>query len=128
MSEGILVINEIAAAGDPEDWVELYYLGEGQLDLGVFFLSDDLSEPQKASLQGLSIESGSFLWIEVSDATLGFKLGKDEALYLSNQAGVLVDFVDWEEFDSPAGQSYARQPDGSGDFATSTPTPGESNQ
>jgi hypothetical protein len=127
-SEGVLVINEIAAAGDPEDWAELYYLGEGQLDLGTFFLSDDLSEPQKASLQGLSIESGAFLWIEISDATLGFKLAKDEALYLSNQAGVLVDFVDWDEFDSPVDQSYARQPNGSGNFETSSATPGESNE
>jgi hypothetical protein len=126
-SELELVINEIVAAGAP-DWVELYNLSEDEIDLGDLYLSDAPDEPLKASLNGLEIEGMSFLLIEVSRQTLGFKLGGDEALYLKTSAGALVDQVDWAEGDAPEGMSYGRSPDGDGEFRTlTTPSPQASN-
>ena len=127
-SELDVVINEIVAAGAP-DWVELYNLSEDEIDLDDLFLSDSPDEPLKASLSGLEIEGMSFLLIEVSDQTLGFKLGGDEALYLTTRAGALVDQVDWAEGDAPDGMSYGRLPDGEGEFRTlMTPSPQASNR
>ena len=122
-----LVINELVAAGDP-DWVELYNMGSEDLELDDLFISDDLNQPQRFALRGVSIEAESFLVIDLSDETVGFKLGGDEVLYLSTESGRLVDFVDWEEGDAPELMSYGRSPDGTGDFQTlMTPTPEASN-
>ena len=48
-------------------------------------------------------------------------------IWLADGTGVAR--VDWEEGDSPGGQSYARIPDATGDFQTvDTPTPAAANQ
>ena len=74
-----------------------------------------------------------------TDNWAGFKLGGGEELGIWRLAGseaegwsadgTLVAMVDWDEGDSGEGQSYARIPDGSGEFQTvGNPTPGTANQ
>ena len=119
--EGRLVINEVAAKGDPSDWVELLYLapeGSEALDLSAYSLSDQGDYALAAPLVGYSIQPQERLIVEVSDETLGFKLGGDEAVYLWDPSGAMIDSVDWEEGESPEGGSLSRVPDGTGPFTT----------
>ena len=127
-----LVINEVAAKGDPLDWFELYNASDSAIALANFVVADDLEDAGKrvAFPSDMVIEPGGYLQIEVdSDNWAGFKLGGDEELGVWTSEGVLVDSVDWEEGDSGEGESYARMPDGSGEFQTvGSPTPGAANQ
>lgn len=121
-----LVINEVIAAGQP-DGVELVNMGDEPIDLSDIYLSDDRSEPFKGSLMGV-LEPNAYLWIEVSDDTLGFKLKSDEEVIISNTDGLMIDGVDWDEGDSPADNSYRRIPDIVGEFSTGASSPGEPNE
>ena len=127
-----LVINEVAAKGDPLDWFELYNASDSDIALANFVAADDLEDADKrvAFPSGLVIAPGEYLQIEVdSDNWAGFKLGSGEELGVWTSEGEPVDSVDWDEGDSGEGESYARTPDGSGEFRTvGSPTPGASNQ
>ena len=116
----VLRINEVAAKGEPEDWVELILIappGVGPVALDGYALSDQPDISSAALLSG-SVAAGERVVIEVSDATLGFKLAQDEAVFLWGPSGELIDSVDWEAGESPEGGSLARVPDGEGPFQT----------
>ena len=121
-----LVINEVLAAGSP-DGVEIVNTGTEAIELSDIFITDDVMVPFKANLSGM-INGGEYLWLEISDETVGFKLKGDEAFYLFDDQGLMIDGVDWEEGDSPEGQSYQRSPDLNGPFVTQTPSPGQANE
>ncbi len=126
-----LVINEVAATGDPEDWFELYNGTDAAIDLSDFTFTDAIADaPDKGAFaQGATIGAGQYLQIFISDEAVGFKIGGDEELGLFDGDGNLVDSVDWDEGDSPEGGSFARIPDGTGPFKTvATPTPGAANE
>ena len=126
-----LVINEVAAKGDPLDWFELYNTGDSDISLSGLVVADDLANAAKrvAFPAGLVIAPGEYLQVEVdSDNWAGFKLGSDEELGVWTSEGMLVESVDWDEGDAGEGESYARVPDGSGDFQTvGSPTPAAAN-
>lgn len=125
-----LVINEVAAKGDPEDWFELFNASDEPIDLGGVFFTDDIAgEPQKGVFaDGTSINPGAYLVKEMTDADPGFKLGGDEELAIIAPDGAIIDQVDWAEGDSPDGASFGRLPNGTGDFETLMPTRGSENQ
>ncbi len=127
-----LVINEVAAQGDPLDWFELYNASDGPIDLANFVMADDLTDESKRTpfLADMVIEAGAFLQIELDkDGWPGFALGRDEELGIWTVDGALVASVDWEEGQADEGTSWARLPDVTGDFQTvDTPTPGAPNQ
>ena len=127
-----LVINEVAARGDPLDWFELHNTSEELIALDGFVFADDFADAGKrvAFPAGTTIEAGGYLQVELdSDGWPGFALGRDEELGIWLVDGTGVARVDWEEGDSPDGQSYARVPDATGDFRTTdNPTPGAPNQ
>ena len=136
-----LVINEVAAKGDPLDWFEIYNSTDQHISLANFFVADDLTDVGKrvAFPTNLTISPGQYVQVEVdSDNWARFKLGGDEELGVWTLAGSekegwsadgdLVDSVGWDEGDSGEGESYARIPDGTGEFQTvSSPTPGAAN-
>ena len=136
-----LVINEVAAEGDPLDWFEIYNSTDQHISLANFFVADDLTDVGKrvAFPTNLTIAPGQYIQVEVdSDNWAGFKLGGDEELGMWTLAGSekegwsadgdLVDSIDWDEGDSGEGESFARVPDGTGEFQTvSSPTPGAAN-
>ena len=119
-----LVINEIAAQGDPRDWFELYNSSDSQLALANFVVADDLSDPGKRVPfpSDLVIPPGGYLQVQLDkDGWPGFALGRDEELGIWTADGV--------PGQADAGASYARVPDVSGEFQTvRTPTPGAANQ
>ena len=78
-----LVINEVAAQGDPLDWFELYNASDGPIDLANFVMADDLTDESKRVPfpADMVIEAGAFLQIELDkDGWPGFALGRDEEL------------------------------------------------
>ncbi len=127
-----LVINEVAAQGNPLDWFELYNASDSPLSLDDFVVADDLADRDKrvAFPAGLIVPPGGYLQVQLDkDAWPGFALGRDEELGVWTADGALVDEVDWAEGDADEGTSYARRPDGTGDFETvDEPTPGAANQ
>ena len=126
-----LVINEVAARGEPLDWFELYNAGPEPLALADFVLADDLTDRGKRTPfpPGLIIEPGAWLRIDLdSDGWPGFALGRDEELGIWTADGRLAAQVDWQEGQSDDGTSFARVPDVTGPFRTVTdPTPGAPN-
>ena len=131
-TEGGLVINEIAAKGDPLDWFELYNASGDTITLADYVVADDLDdEAERVTFPaGLEIAAGEYLQVEVdSDNWAGFKLGGDEELGIWTADGELVALVNWNEGHSGEGESLARVPDVTGDYQTvSNPTPGAANQ
>ena len=126
-----LVINEVAAKGDPLDWFEIYNSTDQHISLANFSVADDLTDIGKrvAFPTNLTIAPGQYIQVEVdSDNWAGFKLGGDEELGIWTSEGVPVDSVDWDEGDAGEEVSYSRLPDGTGEFHSVVPTPGYENE
>ena len=127
-----LVINEVAAQGDPLDWFELYNASDESIELADFVVADDLTDESKrvSFPADMVIEAGAFLQIELDkDGWPGFALGRDEELGIWTADDALVASVDWEKGQADEGTSWARLPDVTGDFQTvDTPTPGAPNE
>ena len=127
-----LVINEVAAKGDPLDWFELYNASGKEIALADFVVADDLKDAAKrvAFPDELVIPQGGYLEIELDkDGWPGFALGGDEELGIWTADGVLVAEVDWDEGRAGEGMSFARVPDATGEFQTvANSTPGAANQ
>ena len=126
----VLVVNEVAAAGDPDDWFEVVNVSPLTLQLSDFVYAD-LADgfETAATFPAHELAPGAYYVQDVTDALSGFKLASDEQLWIYRGSDhVLVDGVDWAEADSPAAGSYARSPDTTGPFTTVTPaTPGATN-
>ena len=127
-----LVINEVAAKGDPLDWVELHNTLPDPIALDGFEVADSLTDAAKrvAFPAGTVIQPGAYMQFELDkESWPGFALGGDEELGIWLLDGTPVASVDWDEGQSGEGQSYARVPDAAGDFQTvDNPTPGAANQ
>ena len=130
--DAVLVINEVAAKGDPLDWFELHNPLPDPIALDGFEVADSLTDAGKrvAFPAGTTIQAGAYVQFSADkDGWPGFALGGDEELGIWLLDGTHVDSVDWNEGQSPEGQSYARVPDATGDFQTvDNPTPGAANQ
>ena len=127
-----LVVNEVAAKGDPLDWFELHNTLPDPIGLFALLVADHLTDASKrvAFPPGTEIQPGEYLQFQLDkDGWPGFALGGDEELGIWLADGTLVAMIDWDEGQSGEGQSYARIPNVTGDFQTvSNPTPGAANQ
>ena len=127
-----LIVNEVAAQGDPLDWFELYNASDEPMDLADFLMADDLTDLGKRTPfpDGAVIEAGAYLQVELDkDGWPGFALGRGEELGIWTAGGLLVAEVDWESGQADEGTSWARIPDVTGEFQTvSNPTPGAPNR
>ncbi len=126
-----LIVNEVAAQGEPLDWFEIHNTSDTSINLADFVLADDLTDPSKriAFPADLTLQPGAYLQIHLDkDGWPGFALGRDEELGIWTVEGILVDQVDWAEGDADAGLSFARVPDSTGNFQTvNQPTPAAPN-
>ncbi len=114
-----LVINELAASGDPDDWIELYNGGASSVDLGGWTLTDSDPLHTHVFAGGQSIGAGGYkLLLRKEAGAFTFGLGAMDSVVLYDDSGVIVDRVDWAEGASPTGTSYGRIPSGTGDFQT----------
>lgn len=124
--------------GDHDDWIELHNYGDDAVDVAGCFLSDDPAGTVKWRIPATdpavtTIGAHGYLLIwaddEVGEGPLhaSFKLGASgESVALYDPQGGMLDEV---TFGSQAiDTSYARFPDGSGDWQVCTaPTPGRPN-
>ena len=118
-----LVINEVAAAGDPADWFELFNGTSAPVNLATLTFVAGLAEaPAPVNFpEGSVIEPGRYFVQTLDDVFPGFKLGKDEDLAVYDPTGAIIDSVDWADGDAREGGSYSRIPDGAGPFVTTLP-------
>jgi hypothetical protein len=119
--------------GEYDDWIELYNLSSSGKDLSGYFLSDNKDHFSKWELpSGTTIPGNGYLiiWADGDSAQVGlhanFKLSSlGEEVLLSAPDGTLLDKVIYP------GQSielsFARNPDGTGEFVWQTPTYNSSN-
>lgn len=123
-----LVINEVAASGDPEDWFELYNGTDRTIDLSVYSFSDDPVEPLKGQFPADAVIEPGAYYAQYMTEDVGFGLGKEEEVVVTHPNGLVVDRVAWLDGESPADFSFARIPDATGAFSTvESPSPGQAN-
>lgn len=131
VAAGVLFINEVmpsntAACADPfgefDDWVELYNAGDTDLDLGGFYVTDDLQQPTKVILpEGLVVPAHGWKVLWADDQVQGldhlsFKLeanGEDFAIAAPD--GTQLDMISFGAATTDV--SFARFPDGAGAMA-----------
>ncbi|MDO4563905.1 MAG: CotH kinase family protein [Clostridia bacterium] len=125
-----VVINEVSASGD---WIELYNNATSDVNLGGYFLSDDISEPYLWCLPSVLLGDGDMLIIETNGenkTVLGqalssnFKISSGEELVLIKpDRETVADYVKLPYL--PDGYAYAREKDGRQQWTiTSEPTKG----
>ena len=139
-----VVINEIMSSnktiiadelGEYEDWIELYNKSDQAIDLTGYSLTDEDTDLQRWMFpDGTSIAANSTLtiWIDDDESSLvglhsNFKLSADgESIYLVTPSLAFADSVSFSE--SNDDESYARSPNGTGDFEwTTAPSYNQSN-
>ena len=143
LQAGDLAINEIMAqntntvtdaAGQFEDWIELYNNTENTISLDNLYLTDNATNLQKwAFPTGLTIAPNSYLvvWADEDLTEEGlhadFKLSAGgENVILSYPNGDIVDSVSFGA--QTADVAYARIPNGTGEFVNQSPTFNANNQ
>ena len=142
-SASLLRVNEVVpsnklgcadAAGERNDWVELYNGESYQVDLGGYSITDDTASPDKhVFADGLTVASKGvlLLWADHTPdqgpTHLSFKLNaKGEEVVLYDPSRKIIDRISWTLMASDL--SLARIPDGTGDFVLcATPTCGALN-
>lgn len=146
-SMSALVINEISAAGD--DWIEVKNIGGTALDVGGWIVTqlDDMGmpEPERAAAfpAGFTIPPGGyFVIVTDQDAPLegiqtecvvvgiseclisefGISVGGGDTLVVLDASGTEVHRAVYPGGAVTTGQTWARIPDGTGDFVVGVPT------
>jgi hypothetical protein len=127
------------ARGNYNDWVELYNPAEVAVDVGGWYLTDDVSEPkkwritfQKPELTTIPPRGHLLIWADNDDQAEGLHSGfalssGGEQIGLYAQDGeTLVDMILFEA--QTADVSFGRSPDGAPDWRLmSEASPGQSN-
>lgn len=142
----LIFINEFMASntsglqdeyGEQDDWIEIFNPGYDTLDLAGFYITDDMSHPQKhqfvtgSTTTQIPPEGFVVLWADGTPAQgplhLGFKLsGTGEAIALYDSTLTLIDAITFGTQSDNV--SYGRFPDGYNNWHFfSIPTPGEPN-
>ncbi len=139
-----IVINEIMAAnsdesgifdaaGQSDDWIELYNNSNQAVDLKNFYLTDTIGFRLKWTFPfGTVIEPNGYLivWADKDEDQQGihtnFKLSAaGEELMLTHEDGTVIDVVSF--FQQDENMSYARVPNGIGNMGPNPPTFNENN-
>ncbi len=137
VQQGDLVINELMAknshtvqndAGAFADWIELYNKSTDTLSLDFLYLSDDVMNLLKWQFpDGLKIPPDDYfiIWADentgIKEVHCSFKFdGGGESVYLSYPTGEIIDSVVFGQQENDI--SFARFPNGTGDFTAMLPT------
>ena len=137
-----LYLNEFMASNsstiaDPDfnnyaDWIEIYNSGSTSINLKDYYITDNLSQPQKFKIQNdLIVEAGGYVLIWADDANTGnhanFKLSADgESIGLFDPAVQLIDTLTYGLQQTDV--SFGRFPNGINTwFKFSPATPGVAN-
>lgn len=118
-----LVINEVAP-GDTPGWFELYNDSASDIDLAGVTFAAAADGPRASFPAGTIVPAGGFA-VRLVDASVGFVLAGDKALFLYAPDGHLIDNSDWSDIGTG---TWGRYPDGlEGFIALTAPTPGGPN-
>jgi hypothetical protein len=140
-----VVINEVMATntktvtdpkGEFDDWIELYNKSNAAVNLSGWYISDDATKRKKWQiLTGTSIPANGYLiiWADEDSSQntatslhANFKLSASgEDILLSQKDSSIADQMVFGA--QKADISYARRPNGTGNFVTQTPTFGTNN-
>ena len=132
-----VVINEFMASNDAtaadqdgeyDDWIELYNNSSASIDISGYYLSDDEDNTMKWTFPaGTEIAANSYLiiWADKDETQAGlhtnFKLSSaGETILLSDNSNVILDQVSYTSQNTDI--SFARIPNGTGSFQSSSPT------
>jgi hypothetical protein len=128
---GTVIINELAALGAPEDWVEFHNPGTSPVDISGWLFRDNDETHAYVFPAGSVVAAGGYKVVErLVDSGNGFDfgLGGADGAFLYDPNDRLVDQTTWLEGDSPVAGSWGRIPNASGAFKTLiAPTPGAAN-
>ena len=136
-SNSPIVINELLASndngamdqdGENDDWIELYNNSTEDIDISGYYLSDNgqnLANYQLPENTILRADDYLIVWADEDVSQEGFhadfKLSRSgEAIFLSNADTILMDQIMYPEQETDI--TYARKPNGTGDFEASEPT------
>ncbi len=111
-----------------DDWIELYNPADVDQDISGFYLSDSKKDPTKWQFPaGTTIEKMGYLiiWCDEDTTQAGlhtnYKLSADgENVVFLNPNQQVIDLVEYPA--TVLEQSWARKPNGTGDFEWSVPT------
>lgn len=132
VTENKVVINEIES-NEPvtdTDWVEIINTGNKDMDISGWFIVDDkglerLSENQEWRIpEGTTLKAGEVFVIEHSDVLDNLSLGKEDTVSLYDADKNLLDSY---TYSGHAAGTYARVPDGTGEFVDQDATKGAMN-
>ncbi|MFF2272249.1 lamin tail domain-containing protein [Agromyces sp. NPDC058136] len=123
-----VAINEVESNGDATDWVEVVNTGTAPIDLSGWTLMDSDPTGHAADVTpvaaGTTLAPGAFFVFD-GGAHFTFGLGGADVATIRNASGLTVAEYAWSEH---AAVTWARCPDGTGDFAAATTaTKGASN-
>jgi hypothetical protein len=142
-----VVINEFMALnsgtlvdsrGESDDWIELYNKSSRTVDLSGMYLSDKQDNPRKwAFPENTTIPPGGFLIVwadedegDAAELHANFRLnGSGELLMLldtDDRGNRVLDRIEYGR--QVENISFSRTPDGTGNFALTSATPGRSNR
>ena len=119
-----------------DDWCELYNSGFNSIDLNGFYLTDDISRPDKYKLPDEIIQGGehTLYWLDKNtwqgENHAPFKLSSDgeelALFYKSSNSWELVDYISFESIENDI--SYGRAFDGANEWQYfQNPTPNLTN-
>ena len=138
-----IVINEILPKniqhgsdqdGEYDDWIELFNLANEDIDISGFYLTDSKKEPTKWKFpSGTVINKNGFLivWADEDTTQTGlhtnYKLSADgENVVLLSPTQEVINLVEYPA--TLLEQSYARVPNGTGNYKWSVPTFNKANE
>lgn len=137
---GSLRINEVDS--QPADWVEFHNPGTEALDVSGYEIRDNSDDHRWRFAAGTEIAAGAYLVVD--EGTIGLVdgiptpfrdpigIGSTDRIRLYDTAGTLIDdTLPWSAHASidgdTAAATFARCPDGTGDFGLAFATPGAAN-
>jgi hypothetical protein len=122
-ASGVIVVNEVESNGDDTDWVELYNLGEADIDLSGYVLrDDDDSKAYVLPAGSIAPAHGILLIDQLTAHSPGFDFGLGNADMVRIFAPDGVTLVTSYAWSTHAATSYGRCPDGTGEMRETTVT------
>ena len=114
--------------GEYDDWIEIYNTGSSNINLGDYYLSDNMNNLEKYNFPSVTLAPDEYfiVWADDDEEDQGdnhttFKLSSSgEVVYLSDSDFNLVDGFTFGE--QQIDMSYARVPNGTGPFVIQSPT------
>ncbi|WP_221177344.1 lamin tail domain-containing protein [Nocardioides marmoriginsengisoli] len=110
-------INEFSS--NSPDFIELINTGSSTVDLTGWVLKDSTENNSYTFPSGSSIAAGAIKGVSGENVEFAFGLGNGDAVRFYAPGGVLIDSFTYPAH-PPAGKSYGRCPDGSGEIGITT--------